>query len=164
MQRRPAERTTSFHQFDWDSIRLGCEAEARRWLSDEHDAQDAAQEALVRAWRHWSSRWGDAPEAWVRTIARRAALRVGGRRGRERASPHAQPLAVEAPPEPDDGELPILVAQALSELPAPDRLLLRLRYERDLTQRQIAELLGMPEGTVKVRLHRLRNRVRTRLS
>jgi RNA polymerase sigma-70 factor, ECF subfamily len=56
------------------------------------------------------------------------------------------------------------VAQALSELPAPDRLLLRLRYERDLTQREIAELLGMPEGTVKVRLHRLRNRVRTRLS
>jgi RNA polymerase sigma-70 factor (ECF subfamily) len=37
-----------------------------------------------------------------------------------------------------------------------DRALVWLRYEDDLTQPVIAERLGMPEGTVKVRLHRLR--------
>jgi len=41
-----------------------------------------------------------------------------------------------------------------------DRRLLRMKYEEDLTQAAIAHRLGIPEGTVKVRLHRARNKLR----
>ena len=39
-------------------------------------------------------------------------------------------------------------------------MLLRLRYNEDLTQAAIARRLGIPEGTVKVRLHRVRAKLR----
>ncbi len=40
--------------------------------------------------------------------------------------------------------------------PAQDRAMLALRYREGMTQGQVAEAMGMPEGTVKVRLHRAR--------
>jgi RNA polymerase sigma-70 factor, ECF subfamily len=49
---------------------------------------------------------------------------------------------------------------ALARLSEPDRKLLEMRYEEDLTQAAIARRLGIPEGTVKVRLHRARNKLR----
>ncbi len=41
-----------------------------------------------------------------------------------------------------------------------ERELLEMRYQEDLTQAAIADKLGIPEGTVKVRLHRARNKLR----
>lgn len=49
---------------------------------------------------------------------------------------------------------------ALELLSDRDRLLLQMKYEEDLTQAAIARRLGIPEGTVKVRLHRARNKLR----
>ena len=49
---------------------------------------------------------------------------------------------------------------ALTRLNERDRELLELRYEEDLTQAAIARKLGIPEGTVKVRLHRARDKLR----
>lgn len=49
---------------------------------------------------------------------------------------------------------------ALADLSERDRRLLEMRYEEDLTQKMIARRLGIPEGTVKVRLHRARNKLR----
>jgi RNA polymerase sigma-70 factor (ECF subfamily) len=43
-------------------------------------------------------------------------------------------------------------------------VLLALRYEGDLTQEHVARIMGLPEGTVKVRLHRLRARLSTQLT
>jgi RNA polymerase sigma-70 factor, ECF subfamily len=54
--------------------------------------------------------------------------------------------------------------RALTELPEGDRHLLQMRYGEDLTQASVATRLGIPEGTVKVRLHRLRARLRRALS
>jgi RNA polymerase sigma factor (sigma-70 family) len=56
------------------------------------------------------------------------------------------------------------VRGVLETLQPEDRLLVRLRYEEDLTQAEVARRLGTPEGTAKVRLHRLRARLRERLS
>lgn len=50
--------------------------------------------------------------------------------------------------------------EALADLSDRDRELLELRYEEDLTQKMIALRLGIPEGTVKVRLHRARDKLR----
>ncbi len=48
------------------------------------------------------------------------------------------------------------VNAALRQLEPLDQRLLALRYGADMTHPRIAKLLGMPEGTVKVRLHRAR--------
>lgn len=52
---------------------------------------------------------------------------------------------------------------ALATLDERDRTLLLLRYGEDLTQPAIAQLLDMPEGTVKVHLHRARAKLRRAL-
>jgi RNA polymerase sigma-70 factor, ECF subfamily len=49
---------------------------------------------------------------------------------------------------------------ALKCLDERDRKLLMLRYGEDMTQAAIAQLLEIPEGTVKVRLHRARDKLR----
>jgi RNA polymerase sigma-70 factor (ECF subfamily) len=49
---------------------------------------------------------------------------------------------------------------ALTRLDDKDRQLLDLRYRQDLTQEAISRRLGIPEGTVKVRLHRARKKLR----
>ncbi len=56
------------------------------------------------------------------------------------------------------------LARGLERLDAADRELLRMRYDLDLTQVEIAARLGLPEGTVKVRLHRARARLRRGLT
>lgn len=49
---------------------------------------------------------------------------------------------------------------ALNRLDKRERQLVRLRYDEDMTQAAIARRLGIPEGTVKVRLHRVRAKLR----
>ncbi|HKW10549.1 MAG TPA: sigma factor, partial [Gemmatimonadaceae bacterium] len=55
---------------------------ARHLLRDEHDAQDAVQEAYLRAWRHFGGFLGGDPRAWLLTIVRHCcyASRRGGRK------------------------------------------------------------------------------------
>lgn len=55
------------------------------------------------------------------------------------------------------------VQAAIAGLDEADRRLLHLRYVDDLVQPLVAQRLGIPEGTVKVRLHRARNRLRALL-
>jgi RNA polymerase sigma-70 factor (ECF subfamily) len=105
---------------------------------------------------------------WVRRIARNEALRKLAQRAR------VKDLYTEAPDElldgvPADQDVSQLaeiidLREAIAELAPRDALLLRLRYERDLTQPRLARLAGMPEGTVKIRLHRIRGRLRERLT
>lgn len=55
------------------------------------------------------------------------------------------------------------LGRVLSGLSREDRALLELRYHADMTQPGVAATLGVPEGTVKVRLHRLRSQLRVAL-
>ena len=56
------------------------------------------------------------------------------------------------------------VRRAVSRLNTEDRVLIHLRYGQDLKQDSIADLLDTPEGTVKVRLYRARERLRADLT
>jgi RNA polymerase sigma-70 factor (ECF subfamily) len=93
----------------------------------------------------------------VAAIARREAYRLRG-------PPRAQSLETAAEPSAPAADahvaLAVDVRRALAELSEGDRRLLLARYWADLTQREVADLLGMPDGTAKVRLHRLRARLR----
>src|SRR4051812_1940124 len=148
---------------DWLRLRQYCLAEALRVLGDREDAEEAAQEALLGAWRHRASRRSAHWLPWVRTIARNEALRIAARRAR-----FAQRELSDDDDAPDPGTAPhpedvvdsLAVEALLRPLTQDERDLLRLRYEEDLTNQQIARRLGMPEGTVKVRLHRLRGRLK----
>jgi RNA polymerase sigma-70 factor (ECF subfamily) len=135
-------------------------------VRDAGAAEDVTQEALLRAWRgRGACAAPDRPLPWMLAITRNEALRF-------RARPHlvheltALDRAEEAhapAPRAESIAARLDVRSAVNRLTEPDRLLLRLRYEADLTQSQIAARLGIPEGTVKIRLHRLRARLRAEL-
>jgi RNA polymerase sigma-70 factor (ECF subfamily) len=128
------------------------------------DAEEAVQEALVRAWlRRDACRSPEAPLPWMLEITRNESRRLLGRQAR-RAS---RELVDAITPSPDsqegefsDAAVRMTVEQALGTLAEADQRMLRLRYADDLTQGEVARRLGVPEGTVKVRLHRARRRLR----
>jgi RNA polymerase sigma-70 factor (ECF subfamily) len=153
---------------DWGTARAICLRETRRVLRDPVKAEDAAQEALIRAWRARSAcRSADSFSGWLRRIAGNEALRLAERHGRlaERETSEAGGEPESAGPTGVDERFgQIACEQMLEPLSADDRELMRLRYLGGLTQAQIAESLGIPEGTVKTRLHRSRLTLRTLLT
>ena len=154
----------------WDLARQRCLREARRILGNRDDAEEAVQEAFIRAWRKRSAcRTPATPLPWLLQITRNESMRLAARRSHRQASeiPEAEPeavrgAAIETPL--DRTLMGVATEQALSMLAEDERRLLRLRYEEDLTQGQVAAALGVPEGTVKVRLHRVRARLRSSAS
>jgi RNA polymerase sigma-70 factor (ECF subfamily) len=139
--------------------------EVRRYLRSDADAQEVAQEALLRAWRNRARCANPSdPVPWMVTIARNEALRKLGRYS-ETLVDHMSVSEFQGAWSTDLETAPsrVDVQRALAELSAEDRHLLHLRYDQDLTQEACAERLSIPEGTVKVRLHRLRHRLRERL-
>ena len=137
-----------------------------RVLRDPEAADDAAQEAMTRAWRQRGKCHSPgAPAPWVAQIARNEALRIWQRQ--QTLLARSEDVEVEEAEE-DTGEpledrliRQVSVRQALASLTEEERELIELRYERDLAQPAIAAALGMPEGTVKVKLHRIRKRLAT---
>jgi RNA polymerase sigma-70 factor, ECF subfamily len=151
---------------DWEELGLRCRREARLRTADGAAADDVAQEALMRAWRAWGrGARPDCPIAWLLAITRREAARWHS--GPNARSWRATRETLELGEAADDTEEIIErvhVRGALEALGPDDRQLLCLRYEHDLTQAEVARRLGTPEGTAKVRLHRVRERLRERLS
>lgn len=133
---------------------------AYRYASNPSEAEDIAQDALLRAWRRRSTlRDSDRRTQWLATIVRNEAFR---QHARLRPDPTS---SIEFSEGAEDERVLAAVEladlhAALSLLSERDRQLLEMKYEEDLTQGMIARRLGIPEGTVKVRLHRARNRLR----
>jgi RNA polymerase sigma-70 factor, ECF subfamily len=153
--------TTSW---DWGELRSFCFRQALRVVDNQESADEAAQEAIVRAWRHRDScRQPERPLGWLRKIAHNEAVRVACRRPNEVLVD--EPLAGRSGP-PDESEVlddRLLFRAILGTLSPADQELAHLRYYEDLTCAMLAEQFGLSEATVKVRLHRLRARLRQRL-
>ncbi len=112
-------------------------------------AEDITQEAFAVVYRRW--RELDSPAGYLRlTVVNRCrdALR---RRRIARGHPVAPTIAHDAPDE---------LADAISRLPARQRVAVVLRFYEDLTIEQIAEVMGTRPGTVKSWLHRAMARLR----
>ncbi len=133
---------------------------AYRYASNPSEAEDIAQDALLRAWRRRSTlREADRRNQWLATIVRNEAFR---QHARVRPDPTS---TIETHEGAEDAQVVATVERAdlhaaLKRLSERDRELLELRYNEDLTQSAIARRLGIPEGTVKVRLHRARDKLR----
>lgn len=126
---------------------------------DRHRAEDLVQTALTRtlaAWPRVSRR--DDPEGYVRRTMSR--LAANERRWRWRETSYDDP-PVRDPQEPTgDPELRDLIWAALAGLPARQRAVLVLRYYEDLSEAQIADVLGCSAGTVKSQAARGLDRLR----
>lgn len=124
-----------------------------RILHDPEAAEDATQEAFVRAWRAAASvdpRRGE-PAAWLMTVARNAArnvARVGYPEPVAEAGAQADPAAGK------EAVDRIWLHGALTRLPAAEREVLELAYFAGLSHAQVADRLGAPLGTVKSRIRR----------
>lgn len=132
-----------------------------RRLRDRGAAEDVVQETFVRLWRA-APRFDPARGtvgALLMTIAYRAAADLGRRRAGEAPVVSLDVEPSDAPADPASGtaeEERILVRDelqaALATLAPEQREILRLHFQEDLTQAQIAERLGLPLGTVKSRV------------
>jgi RNA polymerase sigma-70 factor (sigma-E family) len=118
---------------------------------DENEAEDLVQECLLKVARRWPRvrRMGQ-PRAYARRIL--VNLATDGARGRRRRRSELESNAVARPTMFDP--LPALdtraeLLQALGQLPARQRAVLVLRFFNDLTEAEVAEVLGCPPGTVK---------------
>jgi RNA polymerase sigma-70 factor (ECF subfamily) len=143
--------------WDWAELRRFCFSQALQVVGNRETADEAAQEAIVRAWRHRDScRQPERPFAWLRAIAHNEAMRAAARRPKEVLVD--EPLA-EPNGQTDDSDLLVdrlLFRGILGTLSPEDQELAHLRYFEDLTCAKLAEHFGLREATVKVRLHRLR--------
>jgi RNA polymerase sigma factor (sigma-70 family) len=129
--------------------------EVRLVLGDREAAEDAVQEAFTLLLRHWGKVGAyDRPGAWVRRVAIRHALRAGRRRAlAERLLPRLDPP--QAPAGAADPDL----ETALRGLPRMQRAVVVLHYLDDLSCDEVAGQLGCRPATVRVHLHRARQKL-----
>ena len=144
---------------------------ARTMSRSQAEADDLAQETLVKAFRAMDSFDGSYPRAWLARIARNTAI---NRDQRNREFLLADDGTVEPDPTPeviDDPEDIVLSAEidedlrrALEELPPAFRVLVQMVDVEEMTYQEAADALEIPIGTVMSRLHRARNRLRKSLA
>jgi RNA polymerase sigma-70 factor (ECF subfamily) len=120
------------------------------------ETPDAVQESLIAVFQSLP-RLKDptALYAWVRTITVREAVRVARRAARETPVSELEDL-----PGPGSTELAADVHDVLRRLSCEHRAVLVLRELEGLDERSASDLLNVPSGTVKSRLHRARNSFR----
>jgi RNA polymerase sigma-70 factor (ECF subfamily) len=125
--------------------------------NDREAARDVTQEAFIQLLQHWRkvSRY-ERPDAWVRRVAIRIAVRQNRRLRLER-SVEIEPAA--PPSVPMDPDL----VREIRGLPAMQRAALVLFYFEDRPISEIAEILECAPATAKVHLHRGRKRLAERL-
>lgn len=145
---------------------LSAQSLAAAVLKDEHLAEDAVQAGFVTA----LARLGQLKDAkafpgWFRQIVRTAAHRILRRRREPAAGSMSEAPASDAGPDAraQTAELRSMVREALKRLPPAGHEAAELFYFAQRSQAEIAELLRVPEGTVKRRLHDARRQLRNML-
>jgi RNA polymerase sigma-70 factor (sigma-E family) len=131
---------------------------------DRQLAEDLVQAALEKVFRRWSAiRVASAAEAYVRRTMYRDQVSLW----RRRRVPELLSVSVPEPREPleppdagDRVEDRLLLRAALQELPPGQRTVVVLRYFEDLTEQQVADVLGVSVGTVKSQGHKALARLR----
>ena len=141
---------------------------ALRMTGREEDARDATQDAFLTALRRLSTFRGDAAfTTWLHRVAVNACYDLLRRRGRGPVLERDADLGVEPPPvadHADDVDLSVDVRRALLEVPEDYRVVMLLHDVHDLPYDEVAQIVGVPVGTVKSRLHRAKQRLAQRLN
>ena len=135
---------------------------------DEELAADATHDVFLRAYEARNRyQEGKNVSTWLFTIAYnicRNHYRSNAYETQLLATLDAEPISDEQiEVQLDAAALDDALAQVLSELPPPLHQLFSLHYQEELTIQQVAEIVGIPEGTVKSRLHKTMNIIRKKL-
>lgn len=123
-------------------------------LHDQQSAEDVAQDAFGQLYLNWTKISGyDNPQAWVRRVAIRMAVRVARREESRRAltrgqSPRSLPLGRD-----------LDLAAALRALPGQQRAAVALHYYEGQSAEEIGRMLGCSASTVRTHLARARTRL-----
>jgi RNA polymerase sigma-70 factor, ECF subfamily len=141
---------------------------ALRILRSRPDAEEAAQDAFLKAWRGLAGFRGDSSFAtWLYRIVARTALdrarTLGARRRRETPLESPDALPDMGPPQGVDEERDrqrMIVSRLVGQLPDLQRAVVALYYYEDRSVDRVAETLELPIGTVKTHLHRARATLR----
>jgi RNA polymerase sigma-70 factor (ECF subfamily) len=120
---------------------------------DRQAAEDVVQETMLRGWQHSTELQPEKAGPWLHTVARNIA--ISGYHRRRRTRPREVPLEENAVPDADDGVDQMsdvwLLGTALNSLaPAHRAVITELFYHRK-TVAEVAQVLGIPEGTVRSR-------------
>jgi RNA polymerase sigma-70 factor (ECF subfamily) len=146
-----------------------------RMLGSREEAEDVAQEAFLSLYRHGHRFRREARfSTFLYRVAANAALNrrrtLGRSRARDKRLEQRQAVGIDLPVSPRDpedaaagAEVRAKVQNALLELPMDLRLAVVLYDIEGLAYGEIAGALGIPEGTVKSRIHRARRALRDRL-
>lgn len=142
---------------------------AYRMCGNAYDADEAAQEAFVAAWRALPNFRGDAKfSTWLYRLTTNAAIDVMRREKRHQTVGDGEMMELA-----DDADSPQetverteqqeAVQKALATLSEEYREVLLLRYMEELDYAEIAEVLQLPSGTVKSRINRAKAALKTAL-
>jgi RNA polymerase sigma-70 factor (ECF subfamily) len=147
---------------------------ARYLMRGSADAEDAVQECYLRALRHYDTYRGPAMKPWLLAILRNVCTAEFARRGkREIAVDYSEdesaaeqlPMWQEPQRSPETALLReqdgATIRRLVAQLPQPFREAIVLREVNELSYKQIAEVAGVPVGTVMSRLARARSMLRS---
>jgi RNA polymerase sigma-70 factor, ECF subfamily len=147
---------------------------ARYLMRNATDAEDAVQECYLRALRHFDSYRGPAMKPWLLAILRNVCNAEFARRGKEEVPTdfaQDESVAEDMPmwQEPQASPEKLILRQQdsatirrlVADLPEPFRETIVLREVNDLSYQEIAEIAGVPVGTVMSRLARARAMLRS---
>ena len=140
---------------------------ARRILGSHEDADEATQEAFVRAWRSLRQFRGDASlRTWLIRIVLNVARAQRTRRVPTTGLEEIGVVAADGETADDRvrrGEVRRRVRDAVSKLPPRQREVVALKVFSELTYRDVARVMGLSEGAVKAHLHQAVSNLRRRM-
>ena len=138
---------------------------ALRLMKDEENAQEVTQMAFIQAYKQLDSWRGENFGAWVTIITNHLALRMleKEKRRQTEALDDNTDLPDETYDEQKEQQLQAL-EKAVSELPEADQQIIRWHYYENVPLQTIAERVGQTENNIKVRLFRIRERLKKKLS
>ena len=149
---QPTERAQAFLRLADEHLDAAYRL-ARAILHDATDAQDATHDAFERAWRKWSTLRDPARfEPWFdRILVNTCRDRL--RSTRRQATDISAEVAITSGDQFGQANDRDVIANAIAGLSPDHRVVVALRYYRDLPVEEIAGRLGIPAGTVQSRLH-----------
>jgi RNA polymerase sigma-70 factor, ECF subfamily len=148
---------------------------AYQFAGNHHDAEDIAQEVFIKVYRSLDRFRQDAQlSSWMYRIVMNACIDHRRRQSPAASAPFGEEAeqkmlnTPEETPDPEErayaGELGVALESAINDLPKGQRIVFVMRHHQGLKLCEIAESLGLAEGTVKRQLHAAVHRLRQALT
>jgi RNA polymerase sigma-70 factor (ECF subfamily) len=127
-------------------------------LGDAHEAEDAVQTSVCKAWTNLGELHDPAAlVGWVAKITRHTAIDAGRKR-RERVADDEEMAALDTgeydPPLAEQADERSIMRSLIAQLPDSQAVVVTMRFYHDMDGPAIAKKLGMTDNAVRVRLHR----------